>query len=155
MFSLGIVVFELWHPFSTGMERAVLLRELREQRKMPEHWERNHPKVAHLIRWVKGGGRGGGDLTMGIGGPMAMRSQVASTEAGEWQEGRQWGFGGVEGHKRMAAFVSSVGLQTCRPRDFGADMRDRADKTRTLFHLAVLCDSLRCGAYGTFCYGIS
>ena len=27
--------------------------------------------------------------------------------------------------------------------------------TRTLFHLAVLCDSLRCGAYGTFCYGIS
>ena len=24
-----------------------------------------------------------------------------------------------------------------------------------LFHLAVLCDSLRCGAHGTFCYGIS
>jgi len=23
------------------------------------------------------------------------------------------------------------------------------------FHLAVLCDSLRCGAYGTYCYGIS
>ena len=23
------------------------------------------------------------------------------------------------------------------------------------FHLAVLCDSLRCGAYGIFCYGIS
>ena len=27
--------------------------------------------------------------------------------------------------------------------------------TRILFHLVVLCDSLRCGAYGTFCYGIS
>ena len=27
--------------------------------------------------------------------------------------------------------------------------------THTLFHLAVLCDSLRRGAYGTFCYGIS
>ena len=27
--------------------------------------------------------------------------------------------------------------------------------TRILCHLAVLCDSLRCGAYGTFCYGIS
>ena len=26
--------------------------------------------------------------------------------------------------------------------------------TRTLFHLAVLCDSLRCGAYGSFCYGM-
>ena len=24
-----------------------------------------------------------------------------------------------------------------------------------MFHLAVLCESLRCGAYGTFCYGIS
>ena len=28
--------------------------------------------------------------------------------------------------------------------------------TRILFHLAdILSDSLRCGAYGTFCYGIS
>ena len=27
--------------------------------------------------------------------------------------------------------------------------------TRILFHLAALCDSLRCGAYGTYCYGIS
>ena len=27
--------------------------------------------------------------------------------------------------------------------------------TRILFHLAVLYDSLRCGAHGTFCYGMS
>ena len=27
--------------------------------------------------------------------------------------------------------------------------------TRILFHLAVLCGSLRCGAYGTYFYGIS
>ena len=27
--------------------------------------------------------------------------------------------------------------------------------TRILFHLAALCDSLRCGAYGTYCYDIS
>ena len=27
--------------------------------------------------------------------------------------------------------------------------------TPILFHLAVLCDSLRCGAYGTYFYGIS
>ena len=26
--------------------------------------------------------------------------------------------------------------------------------SRTLFHLAVLCDSLRCGVCGTFCYAI-
>ena len=25
---------------------------------------------------------------------------------------------------------------------------------RILFHLGVFCDSLSCGAYGTFCYGI-
>ena len=25
----------------------------------------------------------------------------------------------------------------------------------SLFHLAVLCDSLRCRAYGALCYGIS
>ena len=24
--------------------------------------------------------------------------------------------------------------------------------TRILFHLTVLCDSLKCGAYGTYCY---
>ena len=27
--------------------------------------------------------------------------------------------------------------------------------TRILFHLAVLRDSFRCGAYGTYCYGTS
>ena len=26
--------------------------------------------------------------------------------------------------------------------------------TRILFHLAVICDSLKCGAYGSFCCGI-
>ena len=30
-----------------------------------------------------------------------------------------------------------------------------AQTTRILFHLAVLCDGMRCKAYGTFCYGIS
>jgi hypothetical protein len=52
IFSLGVVVFEMWHPFSTAMERVVLLRELREAGKMPPAWEAAHPQVARLIRWV-------------------------------------------------------------------------------------------------------
>ncbi|KAF8070961.1 GCN2 [Scenedesmus sp. PABB004] len=52
MYSLGVVVFELWHPFSTAMERAVLLRELREAGKLPPAWEAAHPQVARLVRWL-------------------------------------------------------------------------------------------------------
>jgi translation initiation factor 2-alpha kinase 4 len=50
LFSLGIVVFELWHPFATAMERAVLLRELRENAQLPPAFEKEHPTVARLIR---------------------------------------------------------------------------------------------------------
>ncbi|KAG1662775.1 hypothetical protein FOA52_006801 [Chlamydomonas sp. UWO 241] len=50
LFSLGVIVFELWHPFPTGMERAVMLGALRDSGKLPEQWARAHPKVATLIR---------------------------------------------------------------------------------------------------------
>jgi translation initiation factor 2-alpha kinase 4 len=40
----------MWHPFSTAMERVVLLRELREAGKLPQAWEAAHPQVARLIR---------------------------------------------------------------------------------------------------------
>jgi translation initiation factor 2-alpha kinase 4 len=50
LYSLGVVVFEMWHPFSTAMERAVLLRELREAGKLPAAWEAAHSQVARLIR---------------------------------------------------------------------------------------------------------
>ncbi len=50
MFSLGIVVFELWHPFSTGMERTVLLQDLRENNALPAAWEAANPTIARLIR---------------------------------------------------------------------------------------------------------
>lgn len=45
MYSLGIIVFELWHPFSTGMERAELLRDLRYASKLPSEWEAQHSQV--------------------------------------------------------------------------------------------------------------
>jgi len=50
LYSLGVVVFEMWHPFSTAMERVVLLRELRELGKLPPGWERANPQVARIIR---------------------------------------------------------------------------------------------------------
>ncbi|KAI8469455.1 MAG: hypothetical protein J3K34DRAFT_459347 [Monoraphidium minutum] len=52
LFSLGVVAFELWHPFSTAMERALLLRDLREAGRLPEGWEAAHREVAGLIRWL-------------------------------------------------------------------------------------------------------
>lgn len=52
LFSLGVVAFELWHPFATAMERALLLRDLREGGRLPAEWEAAHPVVARLIRWA-------------------------------------------------------------------------------------------------------
>lgn len=57
LFSLGVVVFEMWHRFSTAMERAVLLRELREAGKLPPAWEAEHQQVARLIRCARGQAR--------------------------------------------------------------------------------------------------
>lgn len=31
MYSLGVVVFELWHPFTTGAEREATLTALRDR----------------------------------------------------------------------------------------------------------------------------
>ena len=53
-YSLGILTFELWHPFSTGMERAILLRDLREHGVMPAEFEAANPQVWR--RGVKGWG---------------------------------------------------------------------------------------------------
>jgi len=49
MYSLGIVVFEIWHPFSTGMERILTLRELVEKGNLPSAWSREHPKISKLV----------------------------------------------------------------------------------------------------------
>eukprot|EP00798_Chlamydomonas_sp_ICE-L_P001600 gene1601-32989_t len=52
LFSLGVIVFELFHPFSTGMERVVMIHELRELGRMPDEWENEHPNIAKLVRWL-------------------------------------------------------------------------------------------------------
>ena len=52
MYSLGIVVFELWHPFSTGMERILTLRDLKEKGQLPSQWKQDHPTIATLVLWL-------------------------------------------------------------------------------------------------------
>ena len=49
LYSLGVIAFELWHPFATGMERAVVLRQLAEKGTMPPGWEETHPMVSSAM----------------------------------------------------------------------------------------------------------
>ena len=48
MYSVGIIFFELLHPFSTGMERARLLTDLR-QGVMPDSFVKRFPKEVPLL----------------------------------------------------------------------------------------------------------
>ena len=45
LYSLGVIAFELWHPFSTVMERVGVLRDLVERGVMPPSWPEAHPVV--------------------------------------------------------------------------------------------------------------
>ncbi len=49
LYSLGVIAFELWHPFSTAMERVVVLRDLVETGAMPPGWPESHPVVRYLF----------------------------------------------------------------------------------------------------------
>ena len=49
LYSLGVIAFELWHPFATGMERAIVLRQLVEKGSMPPGWEAMHPMVGSVL----------------------------------------------------------------------------------------------------------
>lgn len=46
LYSLGVIAFELWHPFATAMERVVVLRDLVEKGAMPPGWPQSHPVVS-------------------------------------------------------------------------------------------------------------
>merc|ERR1711865_105196 len=51
IYSLGIILFEICHPaFTTGMERAMVLRDL-HNRKLPKNWvvQKTSPGVCELI----------------------------------------------------------------------------------------------------------
>lgn len=52
IFSLGIVIFELWKSFDTEMERFVTLKDLRETGKLPKDFLDDHPDVGKLVSWL-------------------------------------------------------------------------------------------------------
>lgn len=49
MYSLGVILFELWHPFVTAMERRVVLSELKNK-EVPSLWAMKFPQQATLVR---------------------------------------------------------------------------------------------------------
>lgn len=50
IFSCGVTTFELFHPFSTGMERVITLRELRESGAPPPEFAAAHPQASARLR---------------------------------------------------------------------------------------------------------
>lgn len=52
IYALGIMIFELYHPFRTAMERAVLIRDLRELRQLPDCMLRRWPRESAMILWM-------------------------------------------------------------------------------------------------------
>lgn len=50
MYSLGVVFFELWHPFATVMERHIILADLKQKGVLPASWVENFPKQSLILR---------------------------------------------------------------------------------------------------------
>ncbi|XP_068665323.1 eIF-2-alpha kinase GCN2 isoform X2 [Aristolochia californica] len=50
MYSLGVVFFELWHPFSTAMERHAVLLDLKQTGALPPAWVAEFPEQASLLK---------------------------------------------------------------------------------------------------------
>ncbi|CAL9184454.1 eIF-2-alpha kinase GCN2-like isoform X2 [Musa acuminata AAA Group] len=50
MYSLGVIFFELWHPFATAMERHIVLSDLKQKGVVPPSWAAKFPSQATLLR---------------------------------------------------------------------------------------------------------
>ncbi|KAH7681281.1 Non-specific serine/threonine protein kinase protein [Dioscorea alata] len=50
MYSLGVVFFELWHPFATAMERHIVLSDLKLKGLPPPSWAIKFPDQAALLQ---------------------------------------------------------------------------------------------------------
>ncbi|GFQ06394.1 probable serine/threonine-protein kinase gcn2 [Phtheirospermum japonicum] len=50
MYSLGVVFFELWHPFDTAMERHVVLSDLKLKGVLPSGWVVEYPEQASVLQ---------------------------------------------------------------------------------------------------------
>jgi hypothetical protein len=54
MYSLGIILFEMCHPkFSTGMERLIIIKKLREKQEFPSNFQASISKeLFKIIKWL-------------------------------------------------------------------------------------------------------
>lgn len=50
MYSLGVVFFELWHPFATAMERHIVLSDLKQKGAIPSSWIAKFPKQSSILQ---------------------------------------------------------------------------------------------------------
>jgi translation initiation factor 2-alpha kinase 4 len=50
MYSLGVIFFELWHPFATAMERHLVLSDLKQKGDLPKSWAAQFPGQLNLLR---------------------------------------------------------------------------------------------------------
>ncbi|MQL83027.1 hypothetical protein Taro_015511 [Colocasia esculenta] len=50
MYSLGVVFFELWYPFTTAMERHIVLSELKQKQTLPAVWVSEFPQQASIVK---------------------------------------------------------------------------------------------------------
>lgn len=49
IYSLGIILFELFYPFDTQMERAITLNKIKTLSELPNEFINNYPKISNLI----------------------------------------------------------------------------------------------------------
>ncbi|KAG0591417.1 hypothetical protein KC19_1G174500 [Ceratodon purpureus] len=52
MYSLGIVLFELWYQFTTAMERYIVLNDLKVKGILPSTWSAEFESQAKLVKWL-------------------------------------------------------------------------------------------------------
>ncbi|ORX48879.1 kinase-like protein [Hesseltinella vesiculosa] len=52
VYSLGIIFFELYQPFTTSMERADAIRNLKQFTMLPDAFVERHPKESAIILWM-------------------------------------------------------------------------------------------------------
>ena len=52
IYSLGIIFLELFYIFGTRMERAHILQDLRNNRKLPSEFQIKYPKEASMVLWL-------------------------------------------------------------------------------------------------------
>lgn len=50
MYSLGVVLFELWYQFTTAMERYVVLNDLKTKGTLPSTWSAEFESQAKLVQ---------------------------------------------------------------------------------------------------------